>query len=150
MFDMNELIHETLRLVEPVLRDHRVISELALDNGPLYVEGDRVQISQVLVNLLKNAAEAIDSVPSKNRVCRITSISSKDHIQVCVEDHGPGLTERELDSLFQPVASTKEGGMGLGLCISHSIAEEHGGTIVIENSVNGGLMVVLQLPTVTK
>jgi signal transduction histidine kinase len=150
MFDMNELIHETLRLVEPVLRDHRVIPELALANGPLYVEGDRVQISQVLVNLLKNAAEAIDSVPSKNRICRITSISSEDLIQVCVEDHGPGLTERELDSLFQPVVSTKEGGMGLGLCISHSIAEEHGGTIDIENRVDGGLMVSLQLPTIAK
>jgi PAS domain S-box-containing protein len=150
MFDMNELIHETLRLVEPVLREHRVMPELALASGPMYVEGDRVQLSQVLVNVLKNAAEAIDSVPTENRVCRIATQSSKEGVQVSIEDHGPGLTQQEIESLFQPAVSSKEGGMGLGLCISHSIMEEHGGTIVIERSDNGGLVVFLRLPIVAK
>ncbi len=148
IFDMNELIRETLRLVEPVLREHRVTPELRLADGKIYVEGDRVQLSQVLVNLLKNAAEAIDSVPSENRVCRIISSSTKDRVQVCVEDHGPGLKEQEIEWLFQPVVSTKEGGMGLGLCISYSIVEEQGGTIAIEKSDGGGLVVCLQFPAV--
>lgn len=150
MFDMNELIHETLRLVEPVMREHRVTPELALAKQPLYVKGDRVQLSQVLVNLLKNAAEAIDSVPTKNRVCHVLTNSSNERVEVCVIDHGPGLTDRELDSLFQPVVSTKEGGMGLGLCISHSIVEEHGGTLAIEKSEAGGLVVSLQLPVLAE
>lgn len=145
-FDMNELIHETLRLVEPVMREHQVIPELELADGPLYVKGDRVQLSQVLVNLLKNAAEAIDSVPTKNRVCHVSTNFSDERVEVHVLDHGPGLTDQELEAFFQPVVSTKEGGMGLGLCISHSIMEEHGGSIAIKKSDDGGLMVSLLLP----
>jgi len=148
MFDMNELIRETLRLVEPVLREHRIVAELALSSEPVYVEGDRVQLSQVLVNVLKNAAEAIDSVPTANRVCSIATNSTKTCVEVRIEDHGPGLTEQEIESSFQPMISSKEGGMGLGLCISHSIMEEHGGNIVLEKSVDGGLVVFLRLPSV--
>lgn len=150
IFDMDKLIQETLRLMEPVLRGHHVTTELSLTHTPLLVEGDRVQISQVLVNVLKNAAEAIDSVETKKRICRIETKALESGVQVCIQDYGPGLSQQEIDSLFQPMVSSKEGGMGVGLCISHSIMEEHKGSIFIKKNGDEGLSVFLRLPAAPK
>ncbi len=148
--DVNSLIHESLKLIDPVFRDHRVKLELALGSTPMLVNADRIQLIQVLVNVLKNAAEAIDSAQAENRACYVSTRLLEDEVEVRIQDFGEGLCQQEIESLFVPSVSNKKGGLGLGLCISHSIMKEHRGCILVENGPTGGLVVYLRLPAAAK
>lgn len=110
--------------------------EMKLDPGDDRVLIDRIQVQQVVLNLVRNAIEAMTDGPVRR--LRISSRKTPDYVQVTIEDSGPGLPEEIAARLFQPFLSTKSEGMGLGLSICHTIVQGHGGRIWAEPSSLGG------------
>jgi C4-dicarboxylate-specific signal transduction histidine kinase len=113
---------------------------LALDLAPteLCVRGDRVQLQQVLLNLIINAMDAMrDCVPEARRVSIRTRLVDEE-VEVAVSDAGHGIPEENLKHLFEPFFTTKPNGMGMGLTISHTIIQGHDGRIAAENNRNRG------------
>jgi len=134
VFDIRELIEQARRLVLSEARQHSV--DLVISRGPeLRVGAVRVQIAQVMVNLLRNAIEAIAEAQSECRRIVVTAEQIDDLVQVSVEDTGPGVPEG-LD-LFTQFETTKRDGMGLGLSISRSLVETNGGRIWYERTASG-------------
>ncbi|AWJ82199.1 hybrid sensor histidine kinase/response regulator (plasmid) [Azospirillum sp. TSH58] len=127
--DMNALIVETLALVRAELRRARIAVETDLQAGPPWVHGDRVQLQQLILNLVMNAIEAMAASDRPPRRLRIATGSGDGGIGVRVEDSGPGIAEADPDVLFRALYTTKPGGLGMGLSISRSIVELHGGRL---------------------
>lgn len=116
---------------------------MAPDTPELFI--DKVQIQQVLVNLIRNAVEATQGAAEP--VIRVAArADGADHVCVTVEDNGPGLSPEIMDRLFEPFATTKEGGMGMGLNICRTIIEAHGGRIWAEARPGGGTIFFFRLP----
>jgi signal transduction histidine kinase len=110
------------------------------------VNGDRVQLEQVLLNLIVNACEEMAEMPNALRHLEVASRPTKDgSVIVSVADSGPGIPRDRLDLLFEPFYTTKEKGLGLGLSISRSIANAHGGNLWAESSRVGAVF-YLELP----
>ncbi|HUO90577.1 MAG TPA: PAS domain S-box protein [Rhizomicrobium sp.] len=109
---------------------------------------DRIQIQQVLVNLMKNAADAMEKSPRREINILVTT-PSPDFVQISVADTGPGIAPAIADKLFQPFLTTKQGGMGVGLNICRSIVEAHGGRIWAEQGPEGGAVFRINLPVAT-
>jgi C4-dicarboxylate-specific signal transduction histidine kinase len=110
--------------------------------------GDRVQLQQVLVNLIMNAVEAMSSVESRRRSLLVKSESrGADAVLITVEDSGPGIDAKEMEHLFEPFFTTKVHGMGLGLAISRSIIEAHGGRLWVSGRIPQGAVFHVQLPS---
>jgi two-component system sensor kinase FixL len=111
---------------------------------------DRIQIQQVLHNLMRNAIEALTAgsgSPARRRELLLTaSPDSPDQVQVAVADNGPGITPAVASCLFAPFVSSKPGGMGVGLSISRSIIEAHGGRLWAEPNPGGGTVFRFTLP----
>jgi signal transduction histidine kinase len=128
--DVNESIQEVVTLIQGELRRNRVglRTELADDLPP--VLGDRVQLQQVMLNLIMNGIEAMTTVEDRPRELTIRTQSSEvDQVRVSVQDSGIGLDRQSLERIFQAFYTTKPGGMGIGLSISRSIVENHGGQL---------------------
>lgn len=127
--DVGELIDDSLLLMQREIRDHRVSlrRDLALTLPP--VHGDRVQLQQVIINLVLNAMEAMASVIDRPRDIIIRSWQDGDHVLVAVEDSGTGIDPDRIDRLFGSFYTTKPGGLGMGLSICRSIIEAHGGKL---------------------
>ncbi len=106
---------------------------------------DRIQIQQVLTNLMRNAVEAMKDAPYKELRVGIRPRPEGD-VAVLVEDSGPGVSDEIADQLFKPFITTKAGGMGIGLSISKRIVEAHGGTMTMERSDLGGARFIFTLP----
>ncbi len=109
------------------------------------VVADKVQIQQVLLNLLRNAAEAV--ADQERRDIALVVVTHDDIVQISVIDHGPGLPEEVQAKLFQPFVSTKKTGMGVGLSICHSIIAAHDGSLWAEANPEGGTIFHISLPT---
>ena len=128
--DLNEAVQEVLALTEGEVRRNGVLlrRELAPDLPP--VLGDRVQLQQVALNLVMNGIEAMTTVTDRPRVLIVrTHRVDGDHACVTVQDSGVGLDPKSADHIFEAFYSTKQGGMGMGLSISRSIVENHGGRL---------------------
>jgi two-component system sensor kinase FixL len=110
----------------------------------LIVQVDPVQFEQVMINLIRNAAEAVESAVRREIV--IATSTADDEAEIRVEDSGPGIALDRLPTLFETFASTKAGGMGVGLAISRTIVEAHGGRIVVGNREGGGAVFRITLP----
>ncbi len=108
-----------------------------IDSDVGNVLADRVQIQQVMVNLMRNAIEAMEGVPTKHLTIRARPYG-EDQVEISVADTGSGVAPAVLDTLFQPFASTKAQGMGLGLSICRTIIEAHGGRLSVESADGGG------------
>jgi two-component system sensor kinase FixL len=114
------------------------------------VQGDRVQLQQVVLNVLLNSFEALESCPAHDRVVMIdAALDSAEMIRVAVRDRGPGLSTDKLDKLFTPYFTSKREGLGLGLSISRSIVQMHGGRIWAENNEHQGATFYFTLPAVS-
>jgi signal transduction histidine kinase len=145
--DINDLIHEVLGLLAAHLKDHRVTVETALTGGLPPVSGDRVQLQQVVMNLVMNAAEAMDTVTDRPRLLRVVSQSYEGlGVLVRVEDSGAGIDPGDVNRVFQPFFTTKPKGMGMGLAICRSIAEAHQGKLWASPGVSSGAVFHLVLP----
>lgn len=118
-------------------RSGAVRLDIRLDEVEDQVRAERIQFQQAMVNLVRNAADAVSGQPPA-RIAILGRPISDEFYEVRVEDNGPGIPAEELDTIFRPLMTTKNGGMGLGLSVTRTIVESHGGTIKVENSVLGG------------
>jgi two-component system sensor kinase FixL len=137
--DLNRLIRESLDLVVMTERPATVdvVVDLA-DSVTLNI--DRVQIEQVLVNLVRNAFQAMEAGRGHRLVVR--SSLAADHIEVAVIDDGPGINPAIMQRLFRPHTSSKHDGMGIGLAISQDIVQAHGGNLAVTTSDKGTCFVI--------
>ena len=145
--DLNEATQEVIALSLSDLQRHRVIlqSELA-DDLPI-VTGDRIQLQQVILNLLRNASEAMVEVHGRPRLLLIKTEREDDNrVRLSVRDTGMGLSSQSLDSLFDAFYTTKSGGMGIGLFVSHSIVERHQGRLWAEPNDGAGATFSFSIP----
>ena len=134
---IKKLIEEASALALVAARDQSVQMRLQLDPAIDLVLVDKVQIQQVLLNLLRNAIEAMQS--SARRELVVSTISAVDDmVAVSVADTGPGIAPDIASKLFQPFVTTKQQGMGIGLSICRTIIESHGGEITVDLNPGGG------------
>lgn len=145
--NLPNLIEEALRIGMVDATEHGVTCVLALDPAAITVLVDRIQIQQVLINLIRNA---IDSMHESlyREIAISTRICDENLVAVSVGDCGPGIEATVLPSLFSPFSTTKSDGMGIGLSISRTIIEAHGGTITGKNLPEGGAEFIFTIPTV--
>lgn len=118
-------------------RNGEVRVEVSLDDTTDHVRAERIQFQQAMVNLVRNAAEAVSDRPDA-RVAIMGRAVSDELYEVRVEDNGPGIPAHELETIFRPLMTTKSGGMGLGLSVTRTIVESHGGLLKVEDSDLGG------------
>ena len=139
------VIQEAVALARLGFKDRGLKVRLRLDGNSSWASINRIQIQQVLVNLIRNAIEAMaDS--QRREILLSTQSSGTDFIEVSVADTGPGLSETAAQGLFKPFVTTKDDGMGVGLAICHSIIEAHGGRIWAETNAFGGTSFRFTLP----
>ena len=146
--ELNHVVKDVLEFLhsEFVTRDVDVRTSLSPDLPQ--VNGDRVQLQQLVLNLLSNACDAMRNAASPRRELSITTVHAYDgSVQLVVSDTGPGVPANQLDRIFEPFFTTKDSGLGLGLPISRRIARAHGGTLVAEHR-DGGASFRLSLPPV--
>ena len=144
--NLNNLINTVLALLHLDLQKEGVRIETQLDQELPAIAGDAVQLQQVILNLIVNAADAMRVV--EPRVLRIQSNRTvSGSVRVSIEDSGTGISEPNRDRIFDPLFTTKVGGMGMGLSICRSIIENHGGKIWASPGVNGGSIFQFELPT---
>lgn len=137
--DLNELILQAITFVRHDGEERSIRIQLDLAPGLPPVFGDRVQLQQVVVNLLVNSAQALDAVAPHAREIRIvTQCDGPDAVAFSIADTGPGIPEGDLERVFGGFFSTKEGGMGIGLTICQTIIGAHGGTITAASPPGGG------------
>ena len=127
--DINQVIREVLALIPNELEKQHVAVEMELEAAPPPVLGDRVQLQQVLLNLIMNGMEAMNSVSDRPRVLMLQSHAGASGLEVTVQDSGTGLDPRHVPHLFDTFFTTKTTGMGMGLSISRSIIEAHSGRL---------------------
>ena len=144
-FDLREAIEETLLLVDHERRRRGVRVTVRCTTGLPSVNADRVQIEQILLNLLRNAFHAVEGTECR-RVSMRTERRGTDRVRLLVEDTGSGLTAEQRERVFDTFYTTKPNGLGVGLAISRSLAECHGGRLSAEPEEGGGARFVLELP----
>jgi two-component system sensor kinase FixL len=107
---------------------------------------DRVQVQQVLVNLLRNAFEAVADQPAECRTVTISAEADSQQLEIAVHDQGEGVAREDHDRVFEAFFTTKPGGVGIGLAISRSIIEDHGGRIWVDSQDKAGATFRFSLP----
>ncbi|CAR57643.1 PAS domain-containing sensor histidine kinase [Burkholderia cenocepacia] len=144
--DVTSIVEQSIDLMRRELQSHDV--EVAQNCQPsLWVRGDRVQLQQVIINLLMNAVQAMSGVTDRRRTLAVsTRLVDGTSVQVRVDDAGHGIRRQDADSLFTPFFTTKKEGMGMGLSICRSIVEGHGGRIWAESQENEGTSMQFVLP----
>jgi PAS domain S-box-containing protein len=146
-FDLNEAINEVIVMVRSAIAKNGVSASTGLMDGLVPVQGDRVQLQQVLVNLILNAVEAMNSVEDGPRELLIrTEQSRMGNILVAVHDSGSGIEATHLERVFETFYTTKSGGTGMGLSICRSIIEAHGGRLWAEANEPRGAVFQFTLP----
>jgi PAS domain S-box-containing protein len=150
VLDVNELAQDTLTLAHGDLVTRGVHISTQLSSHPVLTRGDRVQLQQVLLNLIANAVEAMEA-GNAARVLEIsTAPTPEGQVQIFVKDSGPGIPAVRADKLFEPFFTTKQHGLGLGLSISRSIVEAHGGKLTARNNAGSGATFRLVLPAASR
>jgi two-component system sensor kinase FixL len=145
---VSKMVEEAGALGLTGAREQGVLLRFSLDSACDLVVADRVQIQQVLVNLFRNALEAM--VPSAHRELIASNKQvADDMVEIAVSDTGQGFSGNALANLFQPFFTTKEAGMGVGLSISRTIIETHGGRMWAETNQSGGATFRFTLPAAT-
>lgn len=146
---ISKLIEEANALALVGAKEHGVRVKLQIDAAHDLVLVDKVQIQQVLLNLIRNAMEAMVQSPRRELLISSRGFNGA-MVEVSVTDSGSGIAPEILPQLFQPFVTTKRYGMGVGLSISRSIVESHGGQIVVEGNPGGGTIFRFTMPAVTK
>ena len=144
--DINKLIFTVLAIVRHESQKHGVELRTELDETLPALEGDRIQLQQVVLNLVMNAIEAMQS--ASPRILSVRSCVSKpDFVRVAIGDTGTGIDPSNHNHIFNPMFTTKERGMGIGLSICRSIIESHNGRIWVTRGIDKGSVFQFELPT---
>ncbi len=143
--DLNALVMSVLTASRMYLRSHQVGLDLQLADELPPVEGNRVQLQQVILNLVTNAVEAMEGMPVKQVSVRTARVSPE-AVRIALEDTGGGIEPANLDQVFKPLFTTKSRGMGIGLSICRSLVEAHGGRIDARSFPQGGTIFEVDLP----
>jgi C4-dicarboxylate-specific signal transduction histidine kinase len=129
-FHINEAVSEVIELAQGEVQKNRIAVAMALGDGLPLIQGDRIQLQQVMLNLINNAVQAMGAVGVERRELVIcTTKTEPNSISVAVSDSGPGLDPANLEHPFEAFYTTKPGGLGMGLSICRSIIEAHGGRL---------------------
>src|SRR4030088_3182837 len=148
--DVNDIVTEAIALVQRELTSHRVSLRIEFAPALPMIPGDRVQLQQVIINLVMNGIEAMQSVTDRPRELEIRSQQDETHrVLVTVTDSGVGISAENADRLFNAFFTTKSSGMGMGLSICRSIVEAHGGRLWTTANVPHGAMFQFTLPVNT-
>jgi C4-dicarboxylate-specific signal transduction histidine kinase len=144
--DINKLIFTVLAIVSHESQKHGVQLYTELDESLPALEGDRIQLQQVVLNLVMNAIEAMQS--TSPRILSVRScIGKPDFVRVAIEDTGTGIDPSNHNHIFSPMFTTKERGMGIGLSICRSIIDSHSGRIWATRGIDKGSIFQFELPT---
>jgi len=146
LLNVNDIVRESLRLAEVDARIHDVVVEVSLTESSSCVLADPVQIEQVILNLLRNAIDAMGMVPKEESRLMVRTDASENFVEVSVCDRGTGITRLHEQHLFEPFFTTKVAGMGMGLSISHSIISAHGGRFWFTRNPERGVTFHFSLP----
>lgn len=144
--DINDVILNAIGFVDPVLTLQGISRRLELTKNLPLIIADNIQIEQVVINLLQNAVEAIATANTSSPTLIISSRHIENHIEITVHDNGPGVERSMLNTIFDAFYSSKTEGMGLGLAISRSIIEAHGGQLRVESQPGSGTAFYFTLP----
>jgi len=144
--DLNQLIEEALTLVQGAVKKHDIAVRIELDRAIMPVAGNRIQLQQVLFNLVINAIEAMESVADRTLLIKSEREDSGE-VRISVEDSGTGIEPQHIDKIFGSFFTTKVEGMGMGLSICRSIVESHGGRLWASPGRSRGAVFQFTLPT---
>lgn len=147
-FDLNEIAKEVMALVARELTSHQVSVRMELAPALPSVMGDRVQLQQVIINLVVNGIEAMQSITNRPR--ELVARSAQDdrgRVLFAVTDRGVGVSAEDAERIFNPFVTTKAGGLGMGLSICRSILEAHGGRLSVANNDGPGATFQFVLPS---
>jgi two-component system sensor kinase FixL len=144
--DINAVISNTIRLLHSEFIMQHVMVTTDLSSSLPMVMGNRVQIQQVLVNLIMNGNQSMNMEAQENRQLIIASTYDANKVKVWVMDNGSGIDTTKIDQIFEPLVTWKPGGTGMGLAISNTIIESHDGDMLAENRPEGGARVGFVLP----
>lgn len=145
--DLNELVTEVARLVTGDAAIREMALRLTVASALPSVRGDRVQLQQVLLNLVLNGLDAMGAPTSADRILDIRTFrEGESFVGVAVRDAGPGIAAKDADHIFEPLYTTKREGIGMGLAIARTIIGAHGGRLTAENNVDGGATFQFVLP----
>ena len=145
-FDVNELVQETVDFLSSLAVGRKVELSSVIAPVALPIMGDRIQLQQVIINLVINAIEAMAGTPSENRKISIRTSRADDFAEFSVSDRGPGVPLDKLKEVFQPFFTSKTEGLGMGLSIARTIVEANNGRIWAENQLGGGALFRIRLP----
>jgi signal transduction histidine kinase len=146
--NLNEMIDELIIIYSGEAIKRQIKLDASLNPEPVYILADRTQIQQVIMNFILNAFLAMDKVSQNDRTVSITELTDNEYVTVSVRDKGRGIEDAIMDKIFKPFVTTRKEGTGIGLAISHSIIQDHQGTIWAENMPDGGAKFSFRLKTI--
>jgi PAS domain S-box-containing protein len=141
----DEIVRDSLTLMQHDIGNHQVRPHLQLGAPGAHIKGDRIQLQQVIINLIINACQAMASVHDRARTLRVHTSVQDNEAVLEIADSGTGIAEDILPSLFDPFFTTKPTGLGMGLSICRSIIEFHGGRIWVSSTVGVGTQMLLAI-----
>ena len=144
--DLNDLARETVEFLSTLAIGRKVELLSVITPDALPILGDRIQLQQVILNLVVNGIDAMKDMPSENRIISIRTSRVDESAELSVSDRGPGIPEDKSKEIFKPFFTTKTEGMGMGLSIARTIVEAHDGQIWAENQDGGGALFRIRLP----
>jgi signal transduction histidine kinase len=144
--DLNDLVRETVEFLSTLAIGRKVELVSRITPGALPIVGDRIQLQQVILNLVVNGIDAMGHTPRENRVISIRTSRVENCAELSVSDRGSGIPEEKLEAIFEPFFSSKAEGMGMGLSIARTIIEAHHGLIGARNRDHGGASFRVRLP----
>jgi signal transduction histidine kinase len=145
--DVNEVVRDAVNLMSAETKKRGVVVEQELMEGAVCVTGTFIQLEQVVLNLIGNGLDAIDRRPKGDGRIRVgTSANGSGEVELTVWDNGKGVSPRIAGKMFDAFVSTKTGGLGMGLSISRSIVESHGGRIRVDPDCREGTLFRVALP----
>jgi signal transduction histidine kinase len=148
IIEINRLVREVLHMVEHDLHAHGISISSELEEDLPRILGDQIQLQQVILNLVKNAIDAVALVGStKIKAIRVVTTGSNSGVSLLVQDTGPGIAPRSEANIFDPFFTTKSSGMGLGLSISRRIIEDHSGNLRLTETSSKGCTFEITLPS---
>jgi two-component system sensor kinase FixL len=145
-FELHGILHEAIALADSQIGSDFVVVQKEFIDADVFLEVDRIQIQQVVVNLLQNACQALAMRPTADRRVTIGTADHADVIEISVTDNGPGFANATATRLFEPFFTTRPEGSGMGLAISKSIIEAHGGRVWATSNPGAGAAFHFTIP----